>query len=207
MEQLTGQQATPSVADVAAIKKFTDALGDAAKVTEGDKDGPGDNLVATINLRDAYESLSQIAADLAQVPGAQLPPEADVPDADISIDTWIEDGNLTQVEFDFTQLADLEGGSLPEGVDQLALRVTIDEFTDSVEAPADAVEVDFQSIFQGILGTFGETSGGVGTSTTVPADICDQLATELEDQPQEVIDQVVTQFEAECPDLADQLGG
>ncbi|MEO8322692.1 MAG: hypothetical protein ABI571_00975, partial [Actinomycetota bacterium] len=53
MEQFTGQQATPSEADQEAIKKLTDALGDAAEVTEGDKDGPGDNLVATVNLREA----------------------------------------------------------------------------------------------------------------------------------------------------------
>lgn len=211
MEQLTGQQATPSEADQEAIKKFTDALGDAAEVTEGDQEGPGDNLVATVNLRDAYSSLSEIAAGLAQVPGGGLPSEADVPDADISIDTWIEDGNLTQVEFDLTQLGDLSDNPIPEGVGEIAFRITIDEFTDSVEAPDGAVEVDFQEIFQGLsgslgLGGSGDTGGDTGTDTGT-SDICDQLATQLDGQPQEVIDQVTSQFEAECPDLADQLGG
>lgn len=211
MEQLTGQQATPSEADQEAIKKFTDALGDAAEVTEGDKEGPGVNLVATVNLRDAYSSLSEIAAGLAQIPGGGLPSEADVPDADISIDTWIEDGNLTQVEFDLTQLADLGDNPLPEGVGELAFRITIDEFTDSVEAPDGAVEVDFQEIFQGLsgslgLGGSGDTGGDTGTDTGT-SDICDQLATQLDGQPQDVIDQITSQFEAECPDLADQVGG
>lgn len=209
MEQLTGQQATPSEADQEAIKKFTDALGDAAEVTEGDKDGPGDNLVATVNLREAYSSLSEIAAGLAQIPGGGLPSEADVPDADIEVDTWVEDGNLTQVEFDLTQLAELGDDPLPEGVGELAFRITIDEFTDSVEAPDGAVEVDFQQIFQGLLG--GATSGDTGTETaptpSVPSDICDQLAASLEGQDQAVIDQVASQYEAECPDLADQVGG
>ena len=73
MDQLgggTGAVETPSEEDLAAIERFTDALGDAAEVTLGDKEGPGDHLVATVNLREAYASLAEIAGTLD--PGAGL---------------------------------------------------------------------------------------------------------------------------------------
>lgn len=201
-----GAVGSPSEADQEAIKKLTDALGDAAEVTAGDKDGPGDHLVATVNLRDIYSSVSEMAASLTQVPGTELPPESEVPDEDISIDVWIDGGDLTQAEIDLAQMADIGESELPEGVEQLAFRIGVEEFTDSVEAPDGAIEVDLMQIFSGLMGSIPGTDGGSG-SVEVPADICDQLAAQLEEQPQEVIDQVVGQFEAECPDLAEQLGG
>ncbi|MPZ70968.1 MAG: hypothetical protein GEU71_15805, partial [Actinobacteria bacterium] len=136
MDQLgggIGAVETPSEEDLASIKKFTDALGDAAEVTTGDKEGPGDHLVATVNLREAYASLSEIAGTLTQVPGTELPPDSEVPDKDISVDVWIDGGNLTQAELDLTQMADLGDSELPEGVDQLAFRIGIEEFTGGVE--------------------------------------------------------------------------
>ena len=192
---------TPSEENLAAIERFTDALGDTAEVTLGDKEGPGDHLVATVNLREAYASLAEIAGTLTQVPGSELPPESEVPDQDISVDVWIDGGNLTQAELDLTQMADLGDSELPEGVEQLAFRIGIEEFTGGVEAPDGATEVDLMQIFSGLMGGLG-SEGGVDA----PMDICAQLADQLEGQPQEVIDQVLPQFEAECPDLAEQLG-
>ncbi len=209
MKALTGAVGateTPSEEDTKAIEQLTDALADAAQVTQGDKEGPGTNLVATVDIRKAFESFSAFASELGNLPaGTALPPGSDIPEGEVAIDVWIDGGDLTQVQFDFTQLAEFTDDPMPEGVNELALTLGIAEFTDAIEAPEDAATVDFQQLFQGLFQGF---AGSESSETSpVPGDICAELATQLADQPQEVIDQVASQFEAECPDLADQLGG
>jgi hypothetical protein len=76
------------------------------------------------------------------------------------VDMWIEDEKLTQAELDIAQFSQWEGGEeVPEGVEDLRLRVTFEEFTGNVEAPEDFTEVDTATLIQGFL-------GGMGSSTS-----------------------------------------
>jgi len=96
-----------------------------------------------------------------------------------------------------------EGSGIPEGVDRLALRLGIEEFTDDVQAPEESAEINLQQLMQTFLGGMGATATppGGGTDGEVPAGLCEELEKQLQGQPQEVKDQIVAQFGADCPDL------
>jgi hypothetical protein len=199
-EQMGGGAATqPTEAQKQAIEGFTKSLRESSQVTAGDKEGPGTHLEVTVPLQEFYESYLELANQFAAAQTAQLPPASEVPDEDLRVDAWVDDDRLTQIELDVTQFADYEGAEdFPEGVDDLALQVTLEEFTGSVEPPDDAVDVDLSQIMQGIVGAGTETS-----PQAVPGGdaFCKELEKQIEGQPQEVVDQLVDQFGAQCPDL------
>jgi hypothetical protein len=201
-EQMGGGAATqPTEAQKQAIEGFTRSLRESSEVTAGEKEGPGTHLEVTVPLRDFYESYLELANEFAAAQTAQLPPAGEVPDEDLRLDAWVDDDRLTQIELDVTQFADYEGAEdFPEGVEDLALRVTLDEFTDSVEPPDDAVDVDLSTIMQSVLGAGG---GSATSPQPVPGGdaFCEELEKQIEGQPQEVVDQIVDQFGAQCPDL------
>jgi hypothetical protein len=201
-EQMGGNVATqPSEAQTQAVEGFTKSLRESSEVTAGDKEGPGTHLEVTVPLRDFYESYLELANQFAAAQTAQLPPASEVPEENLRIDTWVEDDRLSQIELDVTQFADYEGAEdFPEGVEDLALQITLDEFTDSVEPPEGAVDVDLSTIMQSLLGA---GSGTAPSPQPVPGGdaFCKQLEKQIEGQPQEVVDQIVDQFGAQCPDL------
>jgi|GEM_PF-4902557 hypothetical protein len=207
VQQLTGQAVpTPSEEDQQLIQGFADALKANVGAEAGDRDGPGAHVVATIPLRETYDEFTKLASELGQLPtqGA-LPPAAEVPDENVEVDVWIEDERITQVELDFVTLARTldEGEGIPEGVDRLALRLGVEEFTADVEAPEDATAIDVQQLMQGFLGGM---RGGLEPDTQtgggeVPEDLCSELEKQLQGQPQEVKDQIIAQFGADCPNL------
>lgn len=206
VQQLTGQAPpTPSEEDRELIQGFADALKKNVGAEAGDREGPGEHVVASVPLRATYEEFTKLANELGQIPtqGA-LPPASEVPDENVEIDVWIDDERITQVELDFVTLGRTLGGGeeLPEGIDRLALRLGIEEFTAEVEAPEGAHEIDVQKLMQGFLGGMGggmesevESGGGV------PDDLCTELEKQLKGQPQEVKDEIVSQFGADCPNL------
>lgn len=206
IQQFTGQSIpeTPSEEDQELVKGFADALKQNVSAEAGDREGPGGHVVATVPLRSTYEEFSKLASQLGQVPtGAGLPPASEVPDENIELDIWIDGGHIKQVEFDFVKLARSlgEDADIPEDVDRLAVRLGIEEFTDDVEAPDDATSIDLQQLMQGFLGGMGGMEESVESGEVVPADLCDELATQLEGQSQEVKDQIIAQFGADCPNL------
>jgi hypothetical protein len=80
---------------------------------------------------------------------------AEIPEGDLELDAWISDGQIVQFELDFVKAAEEFGDPAPEGVERLALRLEIDEFTDEIAAPEGATLIDPQQIFQGIFGGLG----------------------------------------------------
>jgi hypothetical protein len=161
-----------------------------AKAEAGDKEGPGDHLIVTLNVRDLYDGFQEIAGSLGTMTGAGLPPASEAPDEDVVLDLWIEDDFVRQMELDFLQFADFEGAEIPEGVEQAALSLTFEEFDDEVEAPEDATTVDAKELSR-LFGGMGGPGGG--TPGDQPTDICEQL----KGAPPEVIEQ----FAEECPEL------
>lgn len=206
MEAMQQQLGVPSP-DAATQKKLladiTKAIEDNAEVRSEGSDDVGDHLVATLPIRPLYESLSDTFASLAMtgVPGAQLPPASEIPDEEVDLHLWVEDDSITQIELDLMQFGDWEGAEpTPEGVTELGVRITLEEFGGGVEAPDAAEEVDLmqlmQTFFQGAMG--GMSSG----SETAPApgegqSSIDDLCKSLEGAPPEVVEQ----FAAECPEL------
>jgi hypothetical protein len=187
--------ASPAAEDQQAIvDKFAAALTDSATVTsEGDED-PGEHLVATVQFKDLYDNFIKLAEDLGQaIPTAELPPESEIPEGEMTVDFWVSDGQLTQVEVDFLQLSELGEEEIPEGVETLGLRVTLESFDGGVEVPSDATEVDLAQLIQtftgGLGGTGGTAPGGGGEM--------DAFCEELKAQPKSI----QKQFAAQCPNL------
>lgn len=193
VQQITGQPAEESPTPTERIyRDFANELRRKAEVEEGDEDGPGTHLRVTLTAREAIKSLLKVARRyVTSIPAQALPPENEVPNEPFVVDVWVDDGFVRQIEFDFVENEELSEEGLPEGVEELALRVAIDEFTGTVEAPADAVEIDPQQIFNLLLGAQGET--GSGGEAPPGDDFCDRLKGAPPD--------VVAQFKKECPQL------
>lgn len=186
------------------IEEFTNSLKNSATVTPQGEDEYGAHLLATFPIR----QLAQDFIDLSQrvgpgIPGAELPDVNEIPDETIDVDVWIKDGVLTQLEFDFVQLAKFapEEEEIPEGVDRIALRIAIAEFTGTVEVPEGAVEVDPQAIMSAVMGVggmggmpSGDMSGGGGGGGAPSGDFPCEM---LEGEPKAVL----RQFKKECPHL------
>lgn len=185
------------------IEQFTNSLKNSATVTEQGEDEAGAHLVATFPVRQLAQDFVDLTKRLGPgIPGAQLPDVSEIPDETIAVDVWISDGTLTQMEFDFVQFAKFapEGEEIPEGVDRIALRVALADFTGTVEPPADAVKVDPQAIFGALLGGLGGMPGGApqgGGGGGGGAPSGDFPCEMLEGEPKEVI----AQFKEECPHL------
>jgi hypothetical protein len=199
MDELGKQFGAPGLDQTATqqqemLNKFTASIEKNAKAKPGDEEGPGDHLIVTVNIRDMYASLAEIAGSLGTAAGAGMPPADTIPDETVDIDLWIEDDYVRQMEFDFRQLSKFEDADMPEGVEQAALRITMEEFDGEVEAPEDATKVDMEQLMQLMFaGTTGGAGMGSGEGTPSPSDICEQLA----GAPPEVVEQ----FAEECPEL------
>jgi hypothetical protein len=182
------------------MDKFVQSLSDSAEATFEGADDIGDHLVVTIPLRDAYQNFAELGQELG---GAPIPPPTEIPDEDATVDVWLDGGSLVQIQLDFLQFADLAEEDIPEGVDELALRLGVEEGEISVEEPDDATKVDLQQLMQMFMGGVG------GGAAPQPApggdDMCLQIAEQLRGQPQEVIDQAVQELKAQCPDLENQI--
>jgi hypothetical protein len=183
----------------ALVRAFRTSVDEEAEVTEGDQDGPGTHLVVNAPVRRIYERLvPEFQKLLTGVPGAALPPASEVPDETVRLDTWVDDDQLRQVRLDLVQFAKFGDEPVPEGVDELALQVTIDEFDDEVEAPEDAVtltEQDIQQAFGAFMaGAMGGTEAQTGESVPLQPSDCKAL--------EQAPPAVQKQFAAQCPNLS-----
>jgi hypothetical protein len=207
-EQMTGQplQSSPSAEQRDLSKKLAQSLEDNSSVEAGNKEGPGGHLLVSLNVQDLYtdfKSLAETTGGLA-TGGAPLPDPSDVPDRDLLLDVWVDDEQITQVELDITQFADWEGAEdFPEGIDDFRLRLALEEFIGDVAKPEAADEVDLAELMQlfmgGGLGSGGATGSGSGGPSN--AELCNEIESSLEGQPDEVIEQARDQFGAMCPRL------
>lgn len=175
--------------------KLVAAIEDNSTVTSAGSDDIGEHLEVELEVRSLAEAFFEI---IRSVPGGDaFPAEAfdtsQIPDAQLPLDAWISDGRLVQIQLDIIEAAAaFEAEDPPPGVENLAILVAIEEFTDSVEAPEAAEIVNFGELFQSFMGL------GAGTSSGAPAapDLS-ELCAQLEGQPEEV----VSQFAEECPEL------
>jgi hypothetical protein len=200
------------------LKQFGDAIEAEATVTSEGTDDVGEHLVATVPLRALYQRLISLFPQAGGgLPPGMLPPAEQIPDRNLSLDVWVADGKVAQIEFDVTQLgqfAEESGEENPfEGVNQFALRVVLSEDVDEIAAPEAATEVSaeqLQSLFGSLLfGGAGEGAvpgggpapggGGGGGGGDVPGLDCSIY----QDLPQEAFDQIppetLDQLEALCP--------
>lgn len=200
VQQMTGQTPPAVPEQQQLIRDLTDSFRENATVkSEGQQDA-GEHLVVSVPLRATYENFVEDFSSLTQqLPLGQLPDATEVPDEDITVDVWVEDERVTQLLFDFVQVAEIaEDTDVPDGT-EVGFLVEIEEFDDQIEAPEDAVAIDPQQI----LGIFGGLLGGMGSQGSVteqaPAgDVgagfnCD----DLKGAPPEVL----AQFAEECPEL------
>ena len=198
-EQLQQQLGAPSP-DAELQKQFADdlakAVQDSSTVTDEGSDDAGEHLVANVNIKDLYTALQDSFGSLTQMPGAQLPSADEVPDEEIAIDFWVDGGNLTQIGFDFVQLAKFENSDVPEGVDSFGVLLELEEFGDSIDEPDTATTVNLQELMGGLLGGLRGLEGSSDDSggELTPDDICETL----KDSPPEV----QQQFTEECPEFA-----
>jgi hypothetical protein len=197
LKELAEQQGFPTAQapnQDALVRAFRTAVNEEAEVTQGDLEGPGTHLVADLPVRDIYDRLvPEFQRLFAGFPGAEFPPASEIPDESVRVDTWVEDDQLKQIRLDLLQFAELGDEPVPEGVEEFALQVTIDEFDDEVEAPEGAVTLtpqEIQQAFGALLGAqFGESQSG-----SVKGELdCEAL--------QQAPPEVQQQFAEECPNL------
>ncbi len=159
IDQLTQQfglpQATSDPEEASAlVERVAGVLEGNARVTSEGTDDVGAHLLVAVPLKETARELLDTLQSFGGAAGA-LPDTGleEVPDGEIPIDVWISDGRLVQLELDFVAIARELGEEPPEDVDEFALLMTIDEFTDGVEPPDDFVAIDLQEILQGFFGT------------------------------------------------------
>jgi hypothetical protein len=149
---------------------FLQRLLSSATVTTVGTDSAGTHMAINVPARQAYAGFRDMFSNLGggMPPGLNLPDPSSVPDKNIKVDAWVRDGKLTQLEIDLRQFAALGGQPLPAGVHVLALRMTIHDFTGTIEAPAGAVPVDIKQLSKMFMGTRSSSMSVGGGSSEAP---------------------------------------
>jgi hypothetical protein len=178
-----GAKAGTSVPSDGKTKQLTDEflqrlLSSLSVKTVGD-DSAGTHLETSIPARAAYAALQQLVLNAGKglPPGAAMPSPTTIPDKPITVDVWVRDGKLTQIELDLKRLMALGDKPVPAGVHQLAIRVAISDFTGSIEAPSGAVRVNLTALANKYLAAILPTSGSAssGSSNAMPEATCSTL--------------------------------
>jgi hypothetical protein len=179
-----GAKAGTSVPSDGKRKQLTDEflqrlLASLSVKTVGD-DSAGTHMEASIPARAAYAAIQQLVLNAGKglPPGAAMPSPTTIPDKPITVDVWVRDGKLTQIELDLKRLMALGENPVPAGVHQLAIRIAISDFTGSIEAPSGAVAVNLTALANRYLAAI--TQGGSassGGSSAMPEVTCSTLKT------------------------------
>ncbi len=211
-QQFGGAAPTPSAEQQEQLlRDLSDAFESTGEVTSEGEDDVGSHLVVTVPLRDIYEELLDNAESLTgSVPGASLPPASEVPDEEVTLDAWVRDGRLAQLEVDFLQFAEMSDEEVPEGVERFALRLSLEEFDEEIAAPEDAVDVDLQQLLQAVGGGLGGPPADPGGGTTtgeipgLPGVTCEQLAAQNPEDIKAALQadpNLLQQVDQACPEL------
>lgn len=190
--ELAGAPAQATEEQQEQAEKFFEDLKDSTEVEEGDLEGPGDHFTATISIKEAVDKFLAFAQQMSA--GVPIPPpaEGEIPEGDVTIDTWVDGDTLRQIEVDFVQFARLAGEDIPEGLDRIAIRATLTDFSGDIEAPEGAATFDIQELMGAMMGVGGGITGS--DSATVPAEgfPCELLEKESQD--------VKDLYAEECPE-------
>jgi hypothetical protein len=168
MEQFAppGAMATP---DPEEAKKLQDQilkiLEDSSTATSEGTDEVGDHIVTSIEIRPVVEGFMQALSALGTMPPGFEEGFAqgmnEIPDEEIVGDVWIADDSIAQLELDLLQFATWGGEEAPTGVDQAALRLTIEDLTSEIEAPEEATPISPADLMKGFMAQPGsEMTGG-----------------------------------------------
>jgi hypothetical protein len=122
-------------------------------VTREGSDDRGDHLVLTGNTRELARDFMQSAS--SALPGGsaalgQFDPD-DVPNRDVAVDAWVQDGVLTEISLDLVQFAK-PGQSQPG--DSLPISISFEQEGDEIDAPEDVTPVDLTQL-GALLGAMG----------------------------------------------------
>jgi hypothetical protein len=194
-----GMNATPSAEQQQAIEGVLATISEDATVTSEGTDDLGEHLVATANLRKMADSVDDLVKSVfgESVPTDQFTVDPNqVPDSDFDFDIWIDDGIVKQIEFDILQIAKIAAPDeeIPQGVDKLAFKVAVDDFSGDFEVPDGAVEVNVTELIQKFMGALGGTGS---TGTTGSDSGTDAFCDALKDQPKSV----QKAYADQCPNL------
>lgn len=190
-QQMGGMSVTPGQQEE-LVNDLLRTVEQNATVTDEGEDDAGQHLRASLPLRETAHDLLQSLGPAAGMMEGSEGMLGDIPDEDLLLDFWIQDGTVSQLGVDFTQFAGMEDGSgngFPEGVEELTLLVAIEEAEVTVEPVEDAIELDTTALTQALSGLM---TGGTGGAETGGFD-CDQL----KGAPPEVIEL----YAEECPEL------
>ncbi len=193
LDRLTKQLGAPRVRNEEKITQaFLDTVRDNASVSDAGDEDPGTHLIARLPVRETLADLTKLIGSAGVLPpGAGFPDVTEIPEGTISIDFWLDDGTLTQVEVDLLQFQRFASADerLPEQVEELGVRVTLEEFDGNVEPVANAIELDPRVIAQALAFVM-PASPSFETSEKFD---CSQL----KGAPPEVVEL----YAAECPGL------
>ena len=181
------------------LREFTEAIRADAQVTSEGEDDVGEHLLVSIPFQAVYQRFTDLAARLGGGL-ASPPPVTDVPEGNLELDVWVTDGRVAQIELDIVRLNEQMEGDLPDGVEELAVRMAFSEEAEEITAPEGAVTVTGEEImaliFGGAFGGGGETGGGGGSTGGFDCSEYENLPPEtFEGLPQETLDQL----EQLCP--------
>ena len=194
------------------FEEFGKSIEQEADVTSEGSDDVGDHLVVSIPLRSLVQRFTDFAGELgAPLPPGSIPPESEIPEGDLTMDVWVSDGSIVQMEFDIVQLGEEFEGDVPEGVEDFRLRLELSEEAEEVTAPEGATTVTSEELMGLIFGGFpqtdeessdegaaGEEPGTGGGGGELDCSLYEDLPPETFDGlPQETLDQL----DQLCPGL------
>jgi hypothetical protein len=171
------------------------------------EDSAGTHMEASIPARQAYAALQQLIPNAGHSvpPGAAMPSPGSIPNKPITVDVWVRDGKLTQIELDLKRLMALGEKPAPAGVHQLAIRIAISDFTGTIEAPAGAVPVDLAALAQNYMGELTKgASVSSGGSNSSAAMTCSALKDMSAQDRKRLIDHdraMLKLLQKECPNV------
>lgn len=186
------------------LEEFGNALKEDAEVTSEGEDDVGEHFTVSVSLRTLYERFVQFASQAgAPLPPGSLPPESEIPEGDVTADVWLADDKVAQLELDFIQFAKFEGGEeVPEGVEELGLRMALSYEAEEVSPPDDAVVVT-QEDLTGLMGALMGMPGGTVPGGSPPPGGGEVDCSLYEGLPAETFQglppETLNQIEALCP--------
>jgi hypothetical protein len=207
VEELTGTATAEEDAELQsdleelAGKALQDAVVGVERKEEDDD--LGDHLVVKVNLRTGYATVRDglpgiIPAGEDPATLEELPPVDEVPDRDVAVSVWVDDGELTRAELDAAQFLDEPAGHLVLRADALD--------AEPVTAPSDSVPVDVGALFEGAMAAGNAPAGGeVLDAYTLATWVDMDLATVAAEQGGEPtvtdLPEILPWYEGATPDL------
>ena len=119
-----------------------------ASVSSNGSDEVGNHLSVRIPFRESVKDFVALLRQLGGPTGAlPLPDTSGLGEGDLTVDAWVDDGRLVQLEVDLLEIGELVNEKPPAGVERFAIRMRIEEFTSDVKQPKSALMIGATEIF------------------------------------------------------------